>query len=165
MRVSKKIRVTEELVNSFSELSGDKNPIHIDELYAKNTTFGKRIAHGALLGSFISSLISSDYPGEGSIYLSQEYKFIKPCFIDDIIEVVIQLIEKKGNRYLLSTNVYKEENLIVEGTAVIMKKQEDPKVSVVIPCYKFSKYIEKCIESVLSQQTNFYFEVLILDDY
>jgi 3-hydroxybutyryl-CoA dehydratase len=75
------------------------NPVHLDDEYAKNSIFKKRIAHGMLLGGYISSIIANEYPGEGSIYLQQTLNFLNPCYIGDEIEVVIELIEQKKYKY------------------------------------------------------------------
>lgn len=125
MRVSEKIKITEEMVFKFSEVSGDKNPIHLDSSYASKTIFGKRIAHGILLSSFFSKLISSKYPGEGSIYLSQNIKFNKPCFIGDEIEVIVELEKKEKNIYFLDTKIEKEGMNLIEGKAIVLKKLDE----------------------------------------
>ena len=70
-------------VNLFSELSGDKNPIHLDEDYAKNTIFAKRIVHGALASSIFSSIFANTLPGPGSIYLKSKLLFLKPIYLND----------------------------------------------------------------------------------
>jgi 3-hydroxybutyryl-CoA dehydratase len=122
MRVSKKFLITEQVVIDFSKISNDHNPIHLDEQYAKNTIFEKRVAHGMLLASYISGLIANDFPGEGSIYLEQNLSFKKPCFIGDEIEVIVDLIEKNKNKYKLSTTVKSGENILITGEALILKK-------------------------------------------
>ena len=91
MVVSEKIKITDEMVIRFSELTGDKNPLHLDSDYCANTKFKKPIVHGMFLSSFFSKLISEKYPGPGSIYLSQNLSFISPCFVGDTINVVITI--------------------------------------------------------------------------
>jgi 3-hydroxybutyryl-CoA dehydratase len=123
MEVFKSIEITEKLVREFAKLVGDNNPIHLDKEYAKTTLFGRPIAHGILVSSFFSTLISEDYPGPGSIYLNQEMIFLKPCFVGDTVKVVVKLIEKENFKYSLSTRVYNSENnLIIDGKALILKK-------------------------------------------
>ena len=123
MEVTKKITITDSLVGSYADLTGDKNPIHLDEGYAKKTFFKKRIAHGMLVSSFISSIIANDFPGEGSIYLSQELKFLKPCYIGDELEYVVKQLDKLKSKFYLSTQVYNGNgHLILDGFAVVMKK-------------------------------------------
>jgi len=123
MEVSRFIEITPKLVSEFAKLSGDSNPIHLDSEYAKTTVFKKPIAHGMLLGSFFSTLIAQDYPGAGSVYLSQELNFLAPCFVGDTINVRVGLITQENFKYLLSTQIYNSNNdLIVDGKALILKK-------------------------------------------
>lgn len=124
MRITKKIQITQEMVEQFGYLVNDQNPIHFDEDYAKSTIFGKRIAHGMLVSSFISGIIANDYPGKGSIYLNQELKFLKPCYLGDILTYIIELNKNVDSKYYLSTNIYNSNNeMILEGSALILNKQ------------------------------------------
>ena len=77
--------VTDELIRQFAEVSGDYNPIHLDEEFAKNTRFGKRIAHGMLSGAFISAVLGNEFRDMKIVYLSQTMKFTAPVFIGDTI--------------------------------------------------------------------------------
>jgi 3-hydroxybutyryl-CoA dehydratase len=122
MRVSEKITITDKMVIDFSNLSGDKNPIHLDEEYSKNSIFGKRIVHGMLISSFFSKIIASDYPGEGSIYLKQDLNFKNPCYINDEIEIVVELDKKENNKYYLKTKVMRNGTEIIDGNAIVLKK-------------------------------------------
>ena len=122
MRVSKKFLITEDIVNEYSKISQDMNPVHLDDEYAKNSIFKKRIAHGMLLGGYISSIIANEYPGEGSIYLQQTLNFLNPCYIGDEIEVVIELIEQKKYKYRLSTKVINQDIVLIDDEALILKK-------------------------------------------
>ena len=88
----------EKLVNSndiniFSNLTGDFNPVHTDEKFAKESIFKKRIVHGFLTGSLISTVIASKLPGPGSIYLKQELKFLSPVFIGEIVKAEVTILE------------------------------------------------------------------------
>jgi 3-hydroxybutyryl-CoA dehydratase len=122
MEVSKSIQITDELVINFAKLSGDNNPIHLDEDYAKNSIFGKRIAHGMLLGSFFSTLIAEEYPGPGSIYLNQTLNFKKPCFIGDVIKVIVSLDKQEDKKYFLNTIILNSsQEVIIEGTSLVLK--------------------------------------------
>lgn len=122
MRVSKKFTIKEEDVVNFSKVSQDYNPIHLDEEYAKNSIFKKRIVHGMLLGGYISSLIANEYPGHGSIYLQQNLSFKNPCYIDDEIEVVVELVELTDSKYKLKTVVKAGDQILVDGEALVLKK-------------------------------------------
>lgn len=87
--------VKENDIKIFSMLSGDKNPIHLDETFAERTIFKQRIAPGMLISSYISAVIANILPGEGSIYLEQTLKFIKPVYIGDIITSEVEVIDIK----------------------------------------------------------------------
>ena len=86
--------ITAAEVDAFAQLSGDYNPLHINEEYAKKTFFGKRVVHGMLSASFISALLGMKLPGPGSLWLSQTLNFLKPVFIGDILTVVAEVKEK-----------------------------------------------------------------------
>jgi acyl dehydratase len=125
MEIFKTINISKELVKSFASITGDFNPIHLDEDYAKSTRFGKTIVHGMLLSSFFSKIIAMDYPGEGSIYLSQTLNFLKPCYVGDTISVHIKLMNKtqksKSYIYTLSTKIYdSSKELLIDGTANVL---------------------------------------------
>jgi 3-hydroxybutyryl-CoA dehydratase len=125
MEVIDQIHISKQLVESFALLTGDYNPIHLDSEYASNSRFGKPIAHGMLLSSFFSKIIASNYPGVGSIYLSQDIKFIKPCYVGDTIKVVIKLLNKtqksKAYIYTLLTQIYdSNDQLLIDGTAEVL---------------------------------------------
>jgi 3-hydroxybutyryl-CoA dehydratase len=123
MVVFEKITITEEMVIKFSELTGDKNPLHLDAEYCTSTKFKKPIVHGMFLSSFFSRLISEQYPGPGSVYLNQNLSFVLPCFVGDTIKVVIELNERVNSKYYLNTTIYdSSDNKIIEGNALILKK-------------------------------------------
>ena len=122
MRFSEKITITDKMVRDFSELSGDKNPIHLDDEYSKNSIFGKRIVHGMLLSSFFSKIIATNYPGEGSIYLKQDLNFKNPCYINDEVEIVVELDKKENNKYYLKTKIIRDNIEIIDGNAIVLKK-------------------------------------------
>lgn len=121
-RASIKNKINEDMMEQFSKLSGDKNPIHFDEEYAKTTIFKKRIAPGILVSSFISAVIANKLPGKGSIYLEQDLKFKKPVYINDIIttEVEIIKINIEKNIVTLNTKCINQDNIIViDGYALV----------------------------------------------
>lgn len=99
-------KITDEKIRAFAAVSGDNNPIHIDEDFAKNSPFKKRIAHGALISSFFSSLFATELPGPGSIYISQNTKFRKPVYIDDEVEAVVEITGIDANRKRIYFKTY-----------------------------------------------------------
>ena len=112
---------TEDQVRRFAELSGDRNPLHMDERYAGRSRFRGRIVHGILVAGVISKIIGTQLPGEGSIYLEQNIQFRKPVYIDEKIIVKVKITGIANNIVTLETNAYKEdESLAVKGTAKIL---------------------------------------------
>tara|TARA_B100000029_G_scaffold39240_2_gene36751 strand:- start:77 stop:508 length:432 start_codon:yes stop_codon:yes gene_type:complete len=101
------MRVTESLVNDFAKLSGDHNPLHINDEYAKSTKFHSRIAHGMLLASFLSRMVGMYLPGKNALYLSQSLEFHNPCFLNDEILISSIVIDKSA-----STKIIKIESTI-----------------------------------------------------
>jgi len=121
-----KIKVTDMSIKKFASASGDKNPIHLNETFAKNTIFKSRIAHGMLIASFISSVIGNKFPGNGTIYVSQDLKFRRPVKINDIVKVKI-LVEKIISRKKwcqLKTLCFVKNKIVLEGTAVVVPPQK-----------------------------------------
>jgi len=103
--------VSEEDIKLFAILSGDTNPIHLDEEYAKTTPFGGCIAHGAICAIIISAAVATQFPGPGSIYAGQEMRFKKPVRPGDTLTAHLELVEKKrrGNIVLID-NVIKNQH-------------------------------------------------------
>ena len=117
------ITVTEKLVSDFSVISGDFNPLHMDENYATKTKFKKRICHGMLLASFLSRLVGMYLPGKNALYFSQVLNFVSPCFINDVIRVKGEIIDKNYATKIITvkTSIVNQKNeLILEGEAKVI---------------------------------------------
>ncbi|MFX1284261.1 MAG: MaoC family dehydratase [Promethearchaeota archaeon] len=115
--------VTEDDIRKFADVSGDRNPIHLDEEFAKRTFFHGRVAHGMLSAAFISTVLASKLPGPGSIYLKQEIIFKKPVRIGDTITVAVEVIDKddEKERVILKTTCINQDNeLVVDGKATVL---------------------------------------------
>lgn len=115
--------VSEEVILDFAKATGDFNPIHLDQAYAEKTRFKGRIAHGALSIGFISGVLANLLPGPGSIYLSQEIKFLAPVKIGDTLTAkveVIELIPAKNRAKFRTTCTNQKGEVVVDGTAWIM---------------------------------------------
>src|SRR5256884_9514216 len=84
--------ITDSDIVRFAEVSGDRNPVHLDAAYAARSPFGQRIAHGFLIGSLISAVLGTDLPGPGTIYLGQTLKFLAPVHINDSVTVSVEVI-------------------------------------------------------------------------
>ena len=109
----------------FAGISGDTNPVHINEEFAAGTMFSGRIAHGMLTASFISTVIGTRLPGPGSIYLSQSLRFKAPVRVGDTLwarATVTELVPEK-RRASLATTVTVRDKSVLEGEAVVMVPQ------------------------------------------
>lgn len=116
-------RVTEADLALFAGATGDINPIHFDPIYAKKTFFKGRIAHGILSAGFISSVIANQLPGLGTIYVSQNLRFLAPVRVDDTItaEVEVMDVDAERNRVKLHTRCTNQDGTVVlDGEAVVM---------------------------------------------
>ena len=110
-------------IQVFADLTGDHNPVHVDEEFAKTTRFGRRIAHGMLTASLISSVLANKLPGEGSIYLGQTLTFVAPVFPGDTItaRVTIKDIrEGKGIVKLDTVCMNQRAELVLRGEATVL---------------------------------------------
>ena len=115
--------VTDELIRKFAEVSGDYNPIHLDEEFAKRTRFGKRIAHGMLSGAFISAVLGNEFKERKIVYLSQTMRFTAPVFIGDTVTTtgtVSNIREVKGIVTLETICTNQKGETLVKGEAVVM---------------------------------------------
>ena len=114
--------VTESVIEKFAEVSGDDNPVHLDEAYAKTTPFGTRIAHGMLSAGYISATIGTKLPGYGSIYLSQTMRFRRPVKIGDevVVRAVITALDAERGRATIETTASVGGKPVVEGEAVVL---------------------------------------------
>lgn len=114
--------VTANDVEAFAAVSGDINPVHLDEAYAKTTTFQTRIAHGMLSGAYISAVIGTKLPGPGAIYLSQSMRFRRPVKLGDAVvtRVTVQELDARRGHATLATVCQVDGKTVVDGEAVIM---------------------------------------------
>ena len=109
-------------IEAFAEVSGDNNPVHLDETYAQTTTFGERIAHGMLSAAYISAILGTKLPGPGAIYLSQSLRFRRPVRIGDLVvarATVTALDDAKG-RVTLETVCEVGGKTVMDGEAVVI---------------------------------------------
>ncbi|MCS6837168.1 MAG: MaoC family dehydratase [Anaerolineae bacterium] len=119
--------ISGEDVRAFAALSGDTNPVHLDETYAASTPFGRPIAHGMLSVSVISAILGNDLPGEGTIYLGQDVKFKAPVYIGDTVTAEVECIAYREDKRIATfkTTVHKDDGtLVIEGQAVVIAPAE-----------------------------------------
>jgi len=114
--------VSEADIVAFAGVSGDTNPIHLHDGFAKTTRFGERIAHGMLGGSFISTVIGTKLPGPGSLYVSQSLNFRAPVKIGDTVTARVEVLEIDATRrrVRLKTECHCGDTVVIDGEAVVM---------------------------------------------
>jgi acyl dehydratase len=118
--------ITEQDVRTFADLSGDHNPLHLDAAYAEQTRFGARIAHGAFTFALISAVLGNELPGPGTVYLSQNLRFVAPVFFDDTITATVELTNVRADKGLLTfrTDVSNQDGeTVAEGEAVVFHEE------------------------------------------
>ena len=114
--------ITEADVYLYAGVSGDFNPAHVDEEFAKKTYFKTRIAHGMLTASFISTIIGTMLPGPGSIYMGQQVSFLAPVKFGDTVTAIAEVIEilpEKKRVRLKTTCVNQEGTTVIDGEALV----------------------------------------------
>jgi 3-hydroxybutyryl-CoA dehydratase len=114
--------VMDDDVIAFADLSGDRNPVHLSDHFARKTRFGERIVHGLYTASLISTVIGMYLPGPGAVYLSQTLNFRGPVKIGDVITVVVEVVEltEKGRRVRLHCECLVDGKVMLDGEALVM---------------------------------------------
>lgn len=120
--------VTEADILLFSGVSGDTNPVHLNQVYAEGTRFRGRISHGLLSAGFISAVIGTRLPGPGSIYVSQTLQFKAPVRPGDTVaaRVTVAGLAPERNRVVLQTRCHVGNRLVIDGEAVILVPSRSP---------------------------------------
>ncbi len=114
--------ISETDIYLYAGITGDFNPAHINEKYARDTHFKGRIAHGMLMGGFISTVIGNQLPGPGTIYMKQELEFLGPVRIGDTITAeveVTEILKKEKHARLRTTCINQEGKKVVDGFALV----------------------------------------------
>ncbi len=121
--------LTLDVLQEFANVTGDYNPVHLIEDYAKGTIFKQKIGHGMWSGSLISTVLGTKLPGPGTIYLEQSLKFLKPVFVGDVVTARLIVIEKlEGAKVVFDCNVVNQDGgVVLKGNA-----------KVIAPTYKVS---------------------------
>ena len=117
---------TQAQVDAFAALTGDVNPVHLDEAYARTTVLRRRAVHGMLAASTFSAILGCHYPGDGTLYLSQTLDFVKPIYPEVALVAEVALLESdpKSGRMRLST-IMKEEasgKVVISGEAQVVNR-------------------------------------------
>ena len=116
-------RITEADIEVFAQVTGDRNPIHLDDAFASKSRFGKRIAHGMMTASLISAVIANKLPGEGSIYLGQSLLFLAPVFPGDDVTARVTVKEVREDKPIVKLEtvcVNQRDEVVVRGEATVL---------------------------------------------
>lgn len=115
--------ISVEDIENFAELTGDVNPVHLDEAFAKKTRFGARIAHGMWGASLVSAVLGTKLPGPGTVYLSQTIKFQAPVYPGDTITATVKVIKAREDKPIVTLETVctnQKGDLILSGEAVVL---------------------------------------------
>ena len=110
-------------VDAFAEVTGDHNPVHVDEAFAQQTRFGRRIAHGMLTASLISSVLANKLPGAGSVYLGQTLQFVAPVFPGDTVTARVTVKEVREDKPIVKLEtvcVNQRGDTVIRGEATVL---------------------------------------------
>ena len=118
------VTITESMLNDFAKLSGDYNPLHMNEEYASSTSFKNRVCSGMFLATFFSRLVGMYLPGKHALHISQSLNFVNPCFLGEKITVEGEVIDKS-----IATKIIKLKTTITNGSG---KRIIDGKAQVII---------------------------------
>jgi len=120
------IEINELIINEFARISGDYNPLHVDEQYAAKTQFGKRVCHGMLLASFFSRLVGMYMPGKNALYFTQTLNFQTPCFVGDKVTIEGEIIDKSQSTRIITIKTIANNQLgkcLVDGIAKVLVRE------------------------------------------
>ncbi len=121
-KASRTQTISDEMIRSFADLTGDTNPVHLNDAYASTTRFGRRIAHGLIAAGLISATLANDLPGPGTVYLSQTLQFKAPVYPGDTITATVEVKSTRPDKPIVMLNTIctnQENKVILEGEAVV----------------------------------------------
>ena len=122
-KASRTTTITDEMIRAFADLTGDSNPVHLDDAYAAGTRFGRRIAQGMIAAGLISATLADDLPGPGTVYLSQTLQFKAPVYPGDIITTTVEVKSLRPDKpivTLVTTCKNQDDVVVLEGEAVVL---------------------------------------------
>lgn len=122
-KASRTTTITDDMIRAFAVLTGDSNPVHLDDAYAATTRFGRRIAHGMIAAGLISAALANDLPGPGTVYLSQSLQFKAPVYPGDTITTTVEVKSVRPDKPIATlVTVCKNQGdvVVLEGEAVVL---------------------------------------------
>ena len=122
-RASRTLAINDETIRAFAEVTGDNNPVHLDDEYAAGTRFGRRIAHGMIAAGLISAALANDLPGPGTVYLNQTLKFKLPVYPGDTVTATVEVVKVREDQPIVTLKTVctnQDDEVVLEGEAVVM---------------------------------------------
>lgn len=117
------MNISDDTIRAFAEVTGDTNPLHLDDEYAAGTRFGRRIAHGMIAAGLISATIANDLPGPGTVYLNQTLKFKLPVFPGDTVTATVEVLSVRDDKPIVTLSTVctnQDDKIVLEGEAVVL---------------------------------------------
>jgi 3-hydroxybutyryl-CoA dehydratase len=115
--------VSDDTIRAFAEVTGDTNPVHLDDEYAAGTRFGRRIAHGMIAAGLVSATLANDLPGPGTVYLNQTLKFKLPVYPGDTVTATLEVLTVRPDKPIVTLSTVctnQNDEVVLEGEAVVM---------------------------------------------
>lgn len=115
--------VSDDTIRAFAEVTGDTNPVHLDDEYAAGTRFGRRIAHGMIAAGLVSATLANDLPGPGTVYLNQTLKFKLPVYPGDTVTAALEVLTVRPDKPIVTLSTVctnQNDEVVLEGEAVVM---------------------------------------------
>lgn len=128
-RATRSMTVTDEHIDAFARLSGDRNPVHFDDTFARSIGFDGRIAHGAVTASLLSAVLGMDLPGPGSVFLEQRVRFLAPVRPGDTISATLEVTRVRDDKPIvtLAAEVVRDDGVrVAEGELVVLLREPRP---------------------------------------
>jgi 3-hydroxybutyryl-CoA dehydratase len=118
------LTITDETIRAFADVTGDTNPVHLDDNFAAGTRFGRRIAHGMIAAGLISSAaLANDLPGPGTVYLNQTLKFKLPVYPGDTVTATVEVLSVRPDKPIVTLSTIctnQDDKVVLEGEAVVL---------------------------------------------
>ncbi|MCW8985549.1 MAG: MaoC family dehydratase [Thermoanaerobaculales bacterium] len=117
------LTITDETIRAFADVTGDNNPVHLDDEYAGGTRFGRRIAHGMIAAGLISATLANDLPGPGTVYLNQTLKFKLPVYPGDTVTATVEVLSVRPDKPIVTLSTVctnQKDEVVLVGEAVVM---------------------------------------------
>ncbi len=122
-RASLSRTITDDDIAAFARLTGDHNPLHVDEAFAQRSRFGRRVAHGLLSAGLVSAVLGTRLPGPGAIYLQQTFRFVRPVYPGDTVTATVEVTAYREDRRmatLRTTCTDQRGEIILDGEAIVL---------------------------------------------